>query len=418
MPRLTPFPHKRSEGGDCPGGVRGDTLLFDFAKWEVEMKILRMLSAAAVVTVLGYGQQGTGRPADRPPVLTPQFWINVFPLGVRVYDIQPDARNTNVLYACTHRGLFKTSNGGMTWAPIFGYDVDCLAFAQSKTAPNVMYVGIAASRKGSVFKSVDSGNAWQPVGAEDIQRSIDSLQVDPASPDIVYVASGSNLFKTANGGRTWADVSPHASSPILPQAPNLGLVVVDPKKPGHLLADYAKADSARDGYCADCSNAWESKDGGLSWQHKKSWVVSTTGHQIATNWSAFFYHPTDDRVIAGLAKGDTWGGGHPAIIFMSRDGGTSWSDAGIREVAGPREWAEVQSVAWSPDTPGMLFAGSSQALYVSTDYGQNWTRILPYRTDGIVVLGKDVYAVTSAGLKYERSTLAFCRTRAAHRHWR
>src|ERR1022692_1382589 len=71
---------------------------------------------------------------DRPPVLTPQFWINVFPLGVRVYDIQPDARNTNVLYACTHRGLFKTSNGGMTWAPIFGYDVDCLAFAQSKTA--------------------------------------------------------------------------------------------------------------------------------------------------------------------------------------------------------------------------------------------------------------------------------------------
>jgi len=363
------------------------------------MRFLRILSAAAVATVLCFCQQGPGSAS-----VEAIRWLNIVPLAQQVFSIHQDVRSINVLYACTHRGLYRTSNAGMTWMPIFNSDLNWLSFAQSKSAPNVMYVGAVVGRKGAVFKSVDAGSLWQQVGVEDVQGAIRSVQVDPSSPDMVYVTSGTMLFKTQNGGRTWANVSPHASSPIMPSPPDLTLMIVDQNKPGHLLANYDKRVLESKDYGAkeigrDCSNVWESEDGGLSWRHTTTLVFTTHDKRVASNWAGFFFHPADPRVIAGIVGGDTWGGERPPIVVVSRDSGATWNDARINEVAQPyREWANTRSIAWSPRTPGTIFAGTSQAVYISTEFGQNWKQILPYPASGIFAVGQDLYAVTSAGI--------------------
>src|SRR5438093_12375681 len=95
------------------------------------------------------------------------------------------------------------------------------AIAVAASDHNVVYVGTGeAAIRGNttygigVFKSVDAGKSWKNIGLKDT-RQIGALIVDPRNPDVVLVAAlghafGPNnergIFRTADGGKTWAKV--------------------------------------------------------------------------------------------------------------------------------------------------------------------------------------------------------------------
>src|ERR1017187_7498815 len=92
-----------------------------------------------------------------------QLWLSIFPWGEKIFEIQSDVRNPDTIYASTSHGLFKTSNAGMSWLPSFLIEATDLTFAQSKSSPNVMYIGASFGQRGSLLKSTDGGGTWQPV---------------------------------------------------------------------------------------------------------------------------------------------------------------------------------------------------------------------------------------------------------------
>ena len=110
-------------------------------------------------------------------------------------------------------GVWKTINGGRTWAPIFDdahvASIGALALAPSN--PDIIYVGTGEETVGNgVYKSADGGKTWSHIGLNDT-RYISGIIVDPKDPNVVLVSardyfsagSGRGIFKSTDGGKNW-----------------------------------------------------------------------------------------------------------------------------------------------------------------------------------------------------------------------
>lgn len=150
-------------------------------------------------------------------------WRSVGPTfrGGRVSCIAVPQGKDFTIYAGAGTGnIWKTTNNGTTWHPIFDnestFTIGDMAIAQSN--PDIIYVGTGEnlldrnSYAGTgVFKSTDGGDTWQNVGLNDTHH-IGRVVIDPKNPDVVYVAALGHLysyneerglFKTSDGGKTW-----------------------------------------------------------------------------------------------------------------------------------------------------------------------------------------------------------------------
>ena len=124
----------------------------------------------------------------------------------------------------TGGGLWKTTDGGQTWAPITDgqlHSASVGAVAVSESNPDIIFIGMGEScirgdimAGDGVYKSIDAGKTWTHVGFGQNQ-TISKIRIDPRNPDVVYVAAfGSygvpseerGVYKSTDGGRTWRKV--------------------------------------------------------------------------------------------------------------------------------------------------------------------------------------------------------------------
>ena len=155
-------------------------------------------------------------------------WQFVGPTNIsgRVTDVAvvaPKGRNYTVYVASASGGVWKTENEGTTWTPIFENMVTA-AIGDIALAPsdqNIVWVGTGehnifrSSQAGvGIFKSADGGKTWAHMGLAD-SNTISRIVVHPTNPDVVYVAAGGHewtknaergVFKTADGGKSWEKV--------------------------------------------------------------------------------------------------------------------------------------------------------------------------------------------------------------------
>src|SRR3954471_6797191 len=130
----------------------------------------------------------------------------------------------NVFYiGAVDGGVWKTTDYGRTWNPIFDDQptgsIGAIALAPSN--PNIIYVGSGEglqrpdlSTGDGIYKSTDAGKTWTHLGLRDGQQ-IPQIVVDPKNPDRVFVAVlghpyGPNeergIFRSTDGGRTFEKV--------------------------------------------------------------------------------------------------------------------------------------------------------------------------------------------------------------------
>ncbi|MCK4495869.1 MAG: hypothetical protein KAU91_05930, partial [Candidatus Aminicenantes bacterium] len=142
------------------------------------------------------------------------FAVPEYPQEAHLYTFYVASRNG---------GLWKTTNNGTTFEPIFDdqtvFSIGDIALAPSN--PDIVWVGTgeAANARSSywgdgVYKSTDGGKTWKNMGLED-SHHIGRIVVHPKNPDVVYVAAMGHLysfneergvFKTVDGGKTWEKV--------------------------------------------------------------------------------------------------------------------------------------------------------------------------------------------------------------------
>ena len=120
-------------------------------------------------------------------------------------------------------GLWKTTNAGRTWDPVFDSQpiASIGAVTVAPSSPSTVYVGTGEADMRSqitygngMYKSTDAGKTWTHIGLDDT-RQIGRVVVDPRDPNTVFVAAlghvyGPNpdrgVFRSKDGGATWQKV--------------------------------------------------------------------------------------------------------------------------------------------------------------------------------------------------------------------
>lgn len=163
-------------------------------------------------------------------------------------DMAVDPRNPHIWYvAMAAGGLWKTTNAGLTFTPIFdnhGSYSMCCVLVDPKNS-NVIWLATgentnlrSAMAGEGVFKSTDAGATWRRVGLERSEK-IGRMAIDPRNSDVVWVAvqgplwsagGDRGLYKTTDGGQTW--------KPVLQISENTGVteVLLDPRNPDVVYA--------------------------------------------------------------------------------------------------------------------------------------------------------------------------------------
>src|SRR5258708_16843319 len=149
-------------------------------------------------------------------------WRNIGPNrgGRSIASSGSPGRPNEYYFGATGGGVWKTDDGGLTWRPVTDGQIKSSsvgALAVSESNPDVVYIGMGETEfRGNVmqgdgvYKSTDAGKTWKHSGLADTQ-AIARIRIDPANPDIVYVAAlghpyGPNddrgVFRSKDGGKT------------------------------------------------------------------------------------------------------------------------------------------------------------------------------------------------------------------------
>jgi len=187
--------------------------------------VARLLCAAAGLAVLAMSPSTTGAESFDLRTYQGMRWRMIGPFrGGRTVAATGVPGQPNVFYiGVNNGGVWKTTDYGHTWTPIFDHQpsgsIGALAVAPSN--PNVLYVGSGEglqrpdlSTGDGIYKSVDGGKTWRHLGLRDSQQ-VPALLVDPADPDRLFVALlghpyGPNtergVFRSTDGGKSWEKV--------------------------------------------------------------------------------------------------------------------------------------------------------------------------------------------------------------------
>jgi photosystem II stability/assembly factor-like uncharacterized protein len=184
-----------------------------------------LLVLALALAVGGAGAAAPAEPAVSPKLFSSLRWRSIGPYrGGRVLAVAGVPGDPSAYYfGGVAGGVWKTTNGGLSWAPVFDkQDIASIgAIAVAPSDPNVVYVGSGeACIRGNisygtgVYRSRDAGKTWTSVGLRDT-RHIGRVIVDPKDPNRVFVAAlghafGPNaergVFRTTDGGAHWQKV--------------------------------------------------------------------------------------------------------------------------------------------------------------------------------------------------------------------
>jgi photosystem II stability/assembly factor-like uncharacterized protein len=350
----------------------------------VSQRFFRILLATLSVLLFPFAL--FAQPFD-PSLYQELHWRMIGPFrGGRTVAISGVPGQPNVFYmAPNNGGVWKTTDYGRTWNPIFddqpSGSIGALAIAPSN--PSTIYVGSGEGLRrpdlsvgDGIYKSTDAGRIWQHLGQRDgalrDAQQIASIIVDPKDPNRLFVAAqghpyGPNaergIFRSLDGGQTFQKV--------LYKDENAGGMdlIFDPRNSqvifASLWASRRPPWTTGLGYSAPGSGLFKSADGGDHWRQLTKGLpgenegIRRIGPTISTS--------DPDRMYAWVNAKK--GGG----IYRSDDAGESWQQVNNED----RIWErgdDFGCVRVDPRNKDVIYVANT-STYRSTDAGKNFTAI-------------------------------------------
>lgn len=259
---------------------------------------------------------------------------SIGPAGMsgRVTAIDAIVTNPDIIYVGTASGgLWKTTNGGIDFEPIFDdqatHSIGAIAIYQNN--PDIIYVGTgegnprnSANAGFGMYKSIDGGHSWTHLGLED-SRNIHRVFVHPENPNLVYAgvqgaawgdSEHRGVYRSTDGGANWEKIL------YVNDQTGIGDMVMDPANPEKLIA--------------------------AMWQFRRwPWTFKS--------------------------------GGEGSGIYVSFDGGDSWTKRTHEDGLPEGELGRV-GIGIAPSNPDVVYAlveAQKNALYRSEDGGFTFSKI-------------------------------------------
>jgi len=210
-----------------------------------------------------------------------------------------DPAESRRLFAATTMGIFETQNGGEQWQKQMEGMKEVLmvvTLALDPTRPAIMYAGTS----GGVYKTVDRAQHWEKANnglvPPDVLKSsralgVTVMQVDPRTPDRVYAATLSGIYKSTDQAKSWTRIAQSLPDQMI----------------SAMLLDRSRPDTL---YVASREGVHKSQDGGATWKAMNEGLATLNVRSLAQS-------QVDPRVW--------YVGTNGSGIYRSRDGGEKWT---------------------------------------------------------------------------------------------
>lgn len=329
------------------------------------------------------------------------------------------------------QGLYSSSNGGTTWQSLNGNITSSILYGVGVAGATILttaqdfgpinsfnsgatwssgeQLGLNAGEGGAVvfnpanptfayffaggfFYSTDGGQTFTAAAAlpgSEFTGGNDTIAVDPNSASTLYVAAVSGVYQSTDWGVSWTLESlwPFGSSAPVANTPQT--VAVSPANSQTIFVGANNPIQCTDGNSLLCYTT----DGGSSWQASN--LPSNCGSPVA-----IAIDPANPQIILVAMNGI------PILscgILRSTDGGANFSaSTGASQSLSPRQQGcntnNIPNLQVDPGTSGSVAAATPAGVYISTDFGLNWTSIrgntVPLSVTGAIWSGGYLYEST------------------------
>jgi photosystem II stability/assembly factor-like uncharacterized protein len=342
-------------------------------------------------------------------------WRSIGPanMGGRIDDFAVVESNPRIIYVATASGgLWKTTNNGVTWEPLFDDQVTSSIgdVTVSPSHPDIVWAGTgepnnrqSSSWGDGVYKSEDGGRTWKNIGLRETHH-IGRIAIHPANPEIVYVAAlgrlwGPNkergLFRTTDGGKTWVNTK------FIDENTGFVDLAIDLENPSTLYAAAYQRRRTAFGFSGGGpgSGLYKTTDGGETWIKLTNGLpegpTGRIGIDIYRSNPSIVYAVIENKnggVFRSEDKGLTWRkmsvtNPRPmyyskiridpnndqriwvlgASMYFSEDGGKTFNTDLVQEIHGDHHAMWI-----NPADSDHLILGSDGGIHLSYDRGKTW----------------------------------------------
>lgn len=305
-------------------------------------------------------------------------------IGGRINCVAMHPTNNMIMYVGNATGgIHKTTDGGVTWNPIFddqsALSVSCIEFEPGN--PNTMWVGTGDAQISGypfigdgIYKSTDGGNTWTNMGLANT-RIITKIKIHTTNPNIIYAATmgvpfikdnNRGVYKSIDGGVTWQQ------SLFISDSAGVIDMLMDPQNPDILYAAGWNRLRSNKGSLVAGPDAriYKTTDGGANWNMLTNGLPMIDASRIGLTMSG-----TNANVIYASyvdVNFDLLG------IYKTTNGGTTWTQKGgnnLLGVQGGFGWY-FGRIEINPTNDNELYF-CAIGLHKSTDGGDNFYDVDP-----------------------------------------
>jgi photosystem II stability/assembly factor-like uncharacterized protein len=253
-----------------------------------------------------------------------------------VYSVTIDPRNSNHLILGTNDGgLLGTTDGGAHWSDV-GNGVLSRAPRKAVFDPNnIGHVWVGSFDGGGLYSSVDNGFTWTRHRFGSPAIYVWTTAIDPNSGAIYAGTKGEGLWRSTDGGTTFARID----GTLIPQVRNIAF---DASTPGKI-------------YVASIGGLWRSTDDGAHFAKVATPATLTLS-----------VDPSNPNVV--------YAGTQTLGVYKSVDGGATFAASNVGLTS--RRMSRSGNVAIDPTNPSTLYAGTEAGgVFKSIDAGATWTAV-------------------------------------------
>lgn len=262
-------------------------------------------------------------------------------------------------------GIYKSDDGGNNWKKMGLEKSERISSIQiHPTDSKTIFVGVLGAQWGDseergIYKTTDGGVTWSKIFYVDQKTGCSELVMDPTNPNVMYAAfweyrrtgwsfsSGgtqSALYKTTDGGKSWNKI--HNGFPT-GQLGRIAMAVA-PSSPNILYSVIESEDASKNGM-------YRSEDGGASWKH----MNADFGLVVRPFYfSRVVVHPTNPNIVAKAGY----------LGSISRDGGNTFKNLGSMH-------PDIHDIWFDITDPDKLFSATDGGLYRSLNTGETMEMI-------------------------------------------
>lgn len=299
--------------------------------------------------------------------------VNDWLANLTISSLAQDPRDPKIMYAGTGDsdandarglGMYKSTDGGKTWNLL----PSTLTNGVFSSVPAIVITPdnstIYAATFAGLQRSKDGGATWEKVLGAGVGANNDRIyNIQLGSDKRLYASTTSTIYKSTQGGNTgtWTALSGYPTNWTRTE------IAVAPTDPNILYAVGSVNGSG--------SNVYRSADGGATWAQKGtvSWIDGCGGNPVAGDFTrgqawydlCIIVDPTNPNAV--------WIGG--IDMFRSLDAGGTWTQASFWAGCANRPYAHADHhiLYYDPTNPSVLYSGNDGGVFKVNNSASNFT---------------------------------------------